>query len=150
LIPGVDYSLISPGAKTSWNHPYHRIAQAWSRCTGAGIKVMIIDTGIDSNQPNLGTVFNQGDSQGRTVEKLVTLPRATFLGFPTGPNETPEDGCGHGTVMSGVLVSPRGTNGNAAGIAHNSSLVMVRGTADVFLNESREVKGGFGCVCAGW
>jgi len=103
---------------------------------------MIVDTGIDPRQENLGAYFNQGDfSQGRTLEKRVTLPRNTFLGIPTGSAETPDDKCGHGTAMAGVLAAPRAVNGNAVGIAYACDLVTVRAAADVLLDESREVKG---------
>jgi len=142
LVANTDFISIVPNAKASWNHPYHRISQAWTQTTGDNIKVMIIDTGIDPRQGNLGAGFNQGAfSQGRTIERLVTLPRNTFLGIPTGSPETPDDQCGHGTAMAGVLAAPRATNGNAVGIAYNCDLVMVRAAADVLLDESREVKG---------
>lgn len=103
--------------------------------------MVIIDTGCSSTQENLGSTFNQGSSSGRTVEKLVTLPRNTFLGIPTGPIETSNDACGHGTSMQGAAVAPRGTDGNTVGIAYNANLISIRAAQDVFLNESRESKG---------
>jgi hypothetical protein len=138
---GADYTTISPNAKASWNFAYHNVTQAWAKSTGAGVKMVIIDTGCSDAQENLGSAFNQGSSSGRTIEKLVTLPRNTFLGFNTGPVETPNDGCGHGTSMQGAAVAPRGTDGNTAGIAYNASLISIHAAADVFLNESRESKG---------
>jgi subtilisin family serine protease len=71
----------------------------------------------------------------------VTLPRATFLGINTGPVETPDDGCGHGTAMAGVCAAPRGIDGNSCGVAYNSNLVTCRAAEDVYLDASREVKG---------
>ncbi len=137
-----DYTTITPGTKQSWNYTYHGIDKAWNKgATGQGIKIFIIDTGVDPDQNNLGTAFNQGSSSGRTIEKIVTLPRSTFLGIPTGPVETPIDECGHGTSMTGVAVAPRGTDGNAVGVAYNSSVVVCRAAEDVFLDASREVKG---------
>ncbi len=140
-LSGADYTIISPNAKASWNYAYHNVTQAWAKSTGTGAKMVIIDTGSSDSQENLGSAFNQGSSSGRTVEKLVTLPRKTFLGFNTGPVETPNDGCGHGTSMQGAAVAPRGTDGNTAGIAYNANLISIRAAADVFLNESRENKG---------
>jgi Subtilase family len=136
-----DYTTITPNAKASWNYAYHNVTQAWAKSTGAGAKLVIIDTGSSYAQENLGTAFNQGSSSGRTIEKLVTLPRPTFLGFPTGPVETSNDGCGHGTSMQGAAVAPRGTDGNTVGIAYNANLISIRAAQDVFLNESRESKG---------
>lgn len=141
LISGVDYTAILPNAKASWNYPFHKIASAWNRSTGSGIKVFIIDTGLSPDQDNLNGNFNQGYSSGRTVEKTVTLPQETFLGFPVGSPETPADGCGHGTAMSGACAAPRCTDGNAVGIAYNCNLVTCRAAADVYIDESREVKG---------
>jgi subtilisin family serine protease len=142
LVAGTDYTNIAPGAKQSWNQGFHGVGNAWAKgATGQGVKVFIIDTGISPDQDNFGTAFNQGSSSGRSIEKIVTLPRNTFLGIPIGPVETPADGCGHGTAMAGACAAPRGTDGNAAGVAYNCNLVTCRGAADVFLDESRESKG---------
>lgn len=141
LVAGADYTNISPNTKSSWNHPMHNIPSAWTKSTGAGVGVMVIDTGMSDAQDNFGSQFNQGNSTGRTIQKLVTLPRPTFLGIPTGPVETSNDACGHGTSMAGALAAPRGTDGNAVGIAYNCNLVTVRASQDVFLDASREIKG---------
>lgn len=141
LIANTHYTTVSPNAKASWNYGLHGVQNAWTKSTGSGVKVFIIDTGCEFDQENLGTAFNQGNSSGRTVEKIVTLPRSTFLGIPTGPVETPDDGCGHGTSMAGACAAPRGTDGNTVGIAYNCNLVTCRAASDVFLDESREAKG---------
>jgi Subtilase family len=140
-LSGSDYTTISPNAKASWNFAYHNVTQAWAKSTGSGAKMVIIDTGCSDAQENLGSTFNQGSSSGRTIEKLVTLPRDTFLGIPIGSVETPNDGCGHGTSMEGSACGPRGTDGNTVGIAYNANLITIHAAADVFLNESRESKG---------
>ena len=141
LINGVDYTTLAPNAKGYWNHSFHNVAQAWNTASGSGITTMIIDTGVSFAQDNYGTGINQGLSQGRRIERLVTLPRTTFLGIPTGSVETPDDACGHGTAMTGVLGASRGTDGNAAGIAYNANLVTVRAAQDVLIEDSREAKG---------
>jgi subtilisin family serine protease len=142
LVPGVHYGVITPQAKASWNYPDHGILDAWHYVSGKGVKVFLIDTGVSYAQENLGTAFNQGFSMSRTLERIVTLPRQRFLGIiNTGPPETPEDGCGHGTAMAGVLAAPRGVDGNIAGIAYNSNLITCRASTDVFIDEAREVKG---------
>ena len=141
LLPGIDYNLISPSAKASWNYNYHNIPSGWDVSSGKGIKIMVVDTGCSLSQENLNGSFNQGESFGRTVEHLVTLPKTTFLGYPYGSNETPQDICGHGTVMSGVVAGPRGIDGSACGVAYNCDLVTVRAAGDAILAESREAKG---------
>jgi hypothetical protein len=141
LAEGTDYTVTTPNGKVSWNLPFHNVPAAWSQSTGAGITIQVIDTGCSPDQPKLGAQFTQGDSPNRTITKLVTLPRATFLGIPVGPVETPADGCGHGTSMLGTSTGPRGTDGTTVGVAYRASVVSVRAAADVYLDESREVKG---------
>jgi subtilisin family serine protease len=141
LVSGVHYTVASPNTKVSWNYASHGIQNAWTKSTGAGVKVFIIDSGCEFDQENLGSTFNQGASSGRTVEKIVTLPRSSIFGIPYGAYETPDDGCGHGTSMAGACAAPRGTDGNACGIAYNCNLVTCRAAEDVYLDASKEVKG---------
>ena len=46
-----DFSIVTPNAKAPWNYSYHQVAQAWAQSTGAGVKVMIIDSGVSPNHP---------------------------------------------------------------------------------------------------
>lgn len=143
LVAGSDYTVLAEGSKSSWNQAdqYHGVRAAWSQSTGRGVKLVIIDTGSSGAQDNLGSAFNQGQSTGRTVERLVTLPRNSLFGIPYGAAETPNDACGHGTSMAGAAAAPRGTDGAAAGIAYNANLITIRAAEDVFLDASREVQG---------
>ena len=143
LAAGPDFVTLPDGAKSSWNQAdqYHGVRAAWSQSTGRGIKILIIDSGASDAQENLGSDFNQGQSSGRTVERLVTLPRNSIFGIPYGAAETPNDACGHGTSMAGAAAAPRGTDGASVGMAYNANLITVHATTDVFLDESREVKG---------
>ena len=141
LVNGTHYTTVIPGTKVSWNYALHGIQSAWTKSTGSGIKVFIIDSGSEFDQENLGSTFNQGYSSGRSLERIVTLPRSTFLGIPYGAYETADDGCGHGTSMAGACAAPRGTDGNACGIAYNCNLVTCRAAEDVFLDASKEIKG---------
>lgn len=133
-----DYSIVSPTAKASWNYPQMGITQAWSQSTGAGITVGVIDTGLSPNQELFGTSFNSGESSGRSVLKFGTFKTGFWLWKSyDGPN----DQCGHGTAMAGVVASPRNAVGNAVGVAYNSNLISVRGTSDVIVNTADEKNG---------
>jgi subtilisin family serine protease len=141
LVAGAHYSVATPNTKVSWNYASHGIQGAWTKSTGSGVKVFIIDTGCEYDQENLGSTFNQGASSGRTVEKTVTLPRSSIFGIYYGAYEIPDDGCGHGTSMAGACAAPRGTDGNACGVAYNCNLVTCRAAEDVYLDASKEAKG---------
>jgi subtilisin family serine protease len=131
LKEGLDYTTIMPSTKRSWNYAYHGIPAAWTKSTGAGIKIMVIDTGLSPDQENMGSDFNQGYSSGRTIQTMYTLPHATSAA----------DNCGHGTTMSSTIAAPRGIDGNSCGVAYNCSLVVCKATHDVIIDGSDEVKG---------
>ncbi|TNF43444.1 MAG: protease [Cytophagales bacterium] len=137
-LSNADFTAVTPNAKASWNFQQMGIAQAWSQSTGSGITVGVIDTGLSPNQPLLNSGFNSGESSGRFVAKFGT--------FKTGfwfwkSYDGPDDRCGHGTAMSGVIAAPRNTVGNSVGVAYNSNLISVRGTSDVIINSSDEKNG---------
>lgn len=137
-ISGSDFSIIAPGAKASWNYDQMGISQAWSQSTGAGITVGVIDTGLSPDQPALNSLYNSGQSSGRSVQSYGTYKTGYWWWKKyDGPN----DQCGHGTAMAGVVASPRNTVGNAVGVAYNSNLISVRGTSDVIFNSGNEKDG---------
>jgi subtilisin family serine protease len=147
-IPAADFTNISPAAKQSWHHGVPRIGTAWSTSTGRGITVAVLDTGTptSTNQPKLGAQFNSGLSTGRTLTRTGTYVSCWFCGTPDGPN----DGCGHGTQMAGLIAAPRGSDGTPAGVAYNCNLLAIRVTSDVVVNGSSEKKGfADGLVMAG-
>lgn len=78
LIDNVDYTTILPGCKQSWNLVYHGIPAAWSRSTGAGVKVFFVDTGCEYDQENLGSAL--------TRDILPAEPSKRSLPFPGVPS----------------------------------------------------------------
>lgn len=137
-IPSSDYTNISPGAKASWHLYANNVVNAWSSSTGQGIGIGLIDTGISPNQDNLNSNFNSGYSSGRYVSK-AGFYRSSWWWWskPDGP----DDQCGHGTAMAGVMAAPRSNDGSSVGVAYNANLVAVRGTGDVVINNGREKTG---------
>ncbi len=132
-----DYTSITPASRRSWHHDEHNIPCAWSNSNqGAGIWVAVMDTGISSAQQKLNSEFAEGDSGGRVVEK--------YNSFQTGGVVTTsgwQDQCGHGTVMAGLAVAPRGFENTPAGIAYRANLVSYRVTEDVIINTGDEQDG---------
>ena len=134
-----DYRTVAPGALVSWTYDQHNITQAWEHSTGANVTVAVVDTGLSPNQSLLGSSFNDGYSNGRTVQKY-----GTFIDSPwwwSSNYDGPNDRCGHGTSMAGTIASPRNDNNLPVGVAYNSNLVSYRATEDVVLNDYHERKG---------
>lgn len=134
-----DFRTISPGSLVSWTFDEHNITQAWEQSTGAGVTVAVIDTGVSPNQSLLGTNINDGQSNGRTIQKY-----GTYIDSPwwwSNNLDGPNDRCGHGTSMIAALGAPRNNNNLPVGVAYNSNIISYRATADVLLNDYHERKG---------
>ncbi len=133
-----DYSTISPNVKQSWHHATSNVSGAWSETTGNNVTVCIIDTGVSDYQENLGSQFNSGNSSGRFVQRYSTKYSGSWWWRRL---DSPHDQCGHGTSMAGLATAPRGTDGNAVGVAYNADLISVRAVEDVVINTGNEKDG---------
>lgn len=100
----------------------HNIDLAWRRSKGEGIRIGIVDTGIDPGQPELNELFATGESIGRRAQ----------YGASSDSGNDPEwyDDCGHGTRMAGLAAGPM-NGSNTVGVAFRSNLVAVRQDDDV-------------------
>lgn len=126
-----DYTVVAPNAKVPWNFYIHNIPQAWEYSTGAGVTIAVVDTGIADQQSLMGSDFNNGLSQGRTIEKYSTYvdsfwPWATTV---TSPN----DACGHGTTMNAMAAAPRNNKGFPVGVAYNANLISYKASSGVYI-----------------
>jgi minor extracellular serine protease Vpr len=93
------------------------IVQSELGYTGSGIKVAIMDTGIDYDHPDLGGCFGAGcrvrwgyDFVGDDFNADPTSP--SYNPVPT-PDDDPDDCGGHGTHVAGIV----GANGQVKGVA---------------------------------
>jgi len=93
------------------------IAQSELGYTGAGVKVAVMDTGIDYDHPDLGGCFGPGcrvamgyDFVGDAFNADSTSP--SYNPVPT-PDPDPDDCGGHGTHVAGIV----GANGVVKGVA---------------------------------
>ncbi len=93
------------------------IVQSELGFTGAGIKVAVMDTGIDYDHPDLGGCFGPGcrvamgwDFVGDAYN--ADPDSATYDPVPH-PDADPDDCAGHGTHVSGIV----GANGTVVGVA---------------------------------
>lgn len=136
-ITNVDYSIVDNDAKISWHLPYAKIPQVWPRSSGRGITIALLDTGTSPDQKKLNVQFSSGQSGGRTITRLGTYAPGFFYSSSDGP----DDRCGHGTLMAGIIAAPRTNGGTPIGVAYNANLVAIRVTSDVVVDGSNEKKG---------
>ena len=95
------------------------IAQSELGYTGQGIRVAVVDTGIDYDHPDLGSGFGPDyrvvtgwDFVGDAFNADSTSP--SYNPVPV-PDDDPDDCAGHGTHVSGII----GANGAITGVAPN-------------------------------
>lgn len=107
--PSADAALLTSkedDAELPWGIKRVNAAGAWPRVTGKGVKVVVIDTGIDYTHPELAPNYKGGWN-------AVTM---------TGD---PMDDQGHGTHVSGTVAAARDGVG-VAGVAPNAELYGVK------------------------
>ena len=164
----LDYKLIGPNMKMPWNYEFNGISEvglnedpdqtnAWSKSTGDGIGVAVIDSGVSFEQENLDN-FGEFDMVGQSFGRYEE--RRDFLGYetkfeiiPSNPGPTAirlletriedvtraaHDRCGHGTRQAGLVAGPRGADGNSVGVAYNCDLYNYRALHNPLILTLRE------------
>ncbi|MDK2122773.1 S8 family serine peptidase [Parachitinimonas caeni] len=96
-----------PGVSQAWNLEKIGARQLWSVASGNGIKVAVVDSGVDLTHPDL---------------KDNLLPGYNF----GDRNANPQDQLGHGTKVSGLLAAVRGNALAGAGVAPLAKLLPIK------------------------
>jgi minor extracellular serine protease Vpr len=112
--PGNVADLITALAQTGAD-----IAQSELGLSGRGVRVAVIDTGVDFDHPDLGGCFGPGCR----VEKGFDLVGDDFdnenVTTPT-PDPIPDDCNGHGTHVAGIIGANGGLKGVAPGVTFHA------------------------------
>ena len=85
------------------------VDDAWTHATGTGIKVAIIDEGVDLTHPDL-------------TPNLLAGYDAT----DSGSNGGPSGNDAHGTACAGIVAAVANNNTGVAGVAYNTKIIPVR------------------------
>ena len=88
--------------------------EAWSHSTGQGVRVGIVDTGVDLNHEDLA---------GRVVESTSCVGAA---GDPAKCTGTAQDDQGHGTHVAGIIAANKDNGIGIAGVAPDAQLVVAK------------------------
>jgi serine protease len=83
--------------------------------------------------------FNEGESSGRYIYSRGFYETGWWWWWAS--IDGPDDQCGHGIQMAGLIAGSKGFNGSLVGAAYNSDLIALRVTSDVIINASTEKRG---------
>ena len=106
--PGNDIDLITALKQTGAD-----IAQSELGLSGRGVRVAVIDTGIDYDHPDLGGCFGPGCRVAKGFDLVGDAFNASDAVPIIHPDPDPDDCAGHGTHVSGII----GANGGIKGVA---------------------------------
>jgi subtilisin family serine protease len=103
-----------PEARSQWALAQVGAPQAWARTTGAGVRIGIVDTGVDLAHEDLA---------GKIVASTNCLGA---VGTPARCSGSGQDDNGHGTHVAGIAAAVRGNGVGIAGIAPDAQLVVAK------------------------
>src|ERR1044072_5995261 len=103
-----------PSFKNQWALGKIGAEAAWSRTTGAGIRIGIVDTGVDLEHEDLA---------GKVVESTSCVGAK---GDPAKCNGSAQDDQGHGTHVSGIAAALKDNGKGVAGVAPDAQLVVAK------------------------
>jgi len=93
-----------------WHYPQIRLPQAWDSSTGSSaVRIAVLDTGIDSQHPDLQNNLNLEDGYN----------------FPNQSTDT-NDQFGHGTHVAGTIAADTNNNQGVAGIMWEAEIIPVK------------------------
>jgi subtilisin family serine protease len=100
--------------RSQWALAQVGAAQAWARTTGAGVRIGVVDTGVDLAHEDLA---------GKIMAATSCIGTA---GDPARCAGTGADDNGHGTHVAGIAAALKGNGVGIAGIAPDADLVVAK------------------------
>lgn len=104
-------ALDDPGQTQQWAHRRLATSRVWTRASGAGAVVAIVDTGIDAAHEDLAGAL---------------VPGADFVGDSYSSEQGRVDPQGHGTHVAGIVAARAGNGRGGAGIAPQARVMPLR------------------------
>jgi thermitase len=115
ILAGPAGASCDPGYERQWGLTQAGVPSAWSTGTGAGVKIGVVDTGIDLNHEDLAS---------KVVAATKCEDTDGTPGQCTGKKEDAQDDHGHGTHVAGIAAAFKDNGIGVAGVAPSAQLVI--------------------------
>jgi thermitase len=113
LGPGA-WASNDPSFGAQWALPQIGAEPAWTHSTGQGVKIGIVDTGIDLAHEDLA---------GKVAESISCVDSR---GDPAQCRGSAQDDSGHGTHVTGIAAASKDNGKGVAGVAPDAQLVVAK------------------------
>ena len=114
LWPGTSFGSNDSAFDKQWALPTIGAPQAWTKTTGAGVRIGLVDTGVDLGHEDLA---------GRVVESTSCV---NSHGDPNLCVGSAQDDFGHGTHVAGIMAADKDNGVGVAGVAPDAQLVVAK------------------------
>lgn len=128
------FGTTSAGDLISWSFApkYNNVVEAWRRSQGDGVRIALLDTGVDSWQPQLTTRFTITPYGSRSIWYDYTNASSSGVIWT--------DDCGHGTRMAAVIAAPL-DGSSVVGMAYMADFISIRLGASVMPSQEAAYAG---------
>ncbi|MFR9726939.1 type VII secretion-associated serine protease mycosin [Streptomyces sp. MS19] len=99
-----------PIAERPWSLQRVQLDQLWTRTRGAGVRVAVIDSGVDTTNPQL-------------TDAVDAASGGDFLPGDTGPTDDP---AGHGTKVAGIIAARPLDGSGFVGLAPDATVIPIQ------------------------
>ncbi|SEQ75667.1 type VII secretion-associated serine protease mycosin [Streptomyces radiopugnans] len=97
--------------------------QLWEKTKGKGVKVAVIDTGVDDDHPQLKDAVDAGLG----MSNLPAPKKDEYGNTPKPPaKDGTEDTVGHGTKVAGIIAARPAENTGFVGIAPDATIIPIQ------------------------
>ncbi|GAA3637930.1 type VII secretion-associated serine protease mycosin [Streptomyces chitinivorans] len=97
--------------------------QLWEKTKGEGVKVAVIDTGVDDDHPQL----KEAVDAGLGMSNLPAPEKDEYGNTPKPPaKDGTEDTVGHGTKVAGIIAARPAENTGFVGIAPGATIIPIQ------------------------
>ncbi len=107
LLGGAPAVQAEPVRGEEWQLPLLHAQQAWEKATGSGVRVAVLDSGVDSHHPDLAGRVKPG------------------IDLVDGSTDGRKDFVGHGTSVADLIAGRHGGDG-VVGLAYDATILPVR------------------------